>query len=122
MEKEKSLTLNKDIIDVLVANVIPTTKYFESRFDNMENQVNDIRSNIKRLDTKIDKLEDRFDKRFEQIDSRFVQIDGKFVQLDLKIDKNAEENRKLTVKMFSFTFIFLVISVLTMFAKMFELI
>ena len=33
---EESLTLDKKTIDVLVAHIIPTSKYFEARFDHMQ--------------------------------------------------------------------------------------
>ena len=53
------VTLNKETIDVLVANVIPTTKYFEFRFDTVQKQIDHI-------ETQNDQLRIDIDKRFEQ--------------------------------------------------------
>jgi len=112
-EQEQSptqgLTLDQKTIDVLVANIIPTSKYFESRFDNLQYQVNEIKDDIKNLETRMDKrfeqvdaqfaavrneikdLETRMDKRFEQVDARFVSLqadmDKRFQQVDDKLDK-----------------------------------
>lgn len=112
-EQEQSqtqgLTLDQKAIDVLVANIIPTSKYFESRFDNLQYQVNEIKDDIKNLETRMDKrfeqvdgqfaavrheikdLETRMDKRFEQVDARFVTLqtdmEKRFQQVDDKLDK-----------------------------------
>ena len=43
-ENKKELTLNKETVDILVANIIPTTKYFESRFDFMQHQIDEIKN------------------------------------------------------------------------------
>jgi hypothetical protein len=56
--EEKSLKLNQETMDVLVANVIPTTKYFESQFNHMQYQISEIKENQKQFETRVDK---RFD-------------------------------------------------------------
>ena len=38
---EEGLTPDKRTPDVLVANTIPTSKYFEVRFDHMQSQMDD---------------------------------------------------------------------------------
>jgi hypothetical protein len=43
-EKDKEVTVNKETIDILVANVIPTTKYFETRFDFLQHQIEEIKT------------------------------------------------------------------------------
>jgi hypothetical protein len=70
------LTLDPKTIDVLIANIIPTSKYFESRFDNLQYQVNEIKEDIKNLEVRMDKRFEQVDKRFEQVDKRFEQVDG----------------------------------------------
>ena len=45
--KDDKLTINKETIDILVANIIPTTKYFETRFDHLQYQVNEIKEDIR---------------------------------------------------------------------------
>ena len=39
----QGLTLDQKTVEVLVAQIIPTSKYFESRFDHMQYQVNEIK-------------------------------------------------------------------------------
>lgn len=39
---EEGLTLDKRTMEVLVANIIPTSKYFEVRFDHMQSHIDDI--------------------------------------------------------------------------------
>ena len=63
-EIEKSLTLDKKTIDVLVAQVIPTSKYFEVRFDHMEDHINGLKDDLKEFKGDVDK-------RFERVDQRF---------------------------------------------------
>jgi hypothetical protein len=42
-EDIQSLILDKKAMDVLVANIILTSKYFEIRFDHMQNQIDTIK-------------------------------------------------------------------------------
>ncbi|MBW2741564.1 MAG: hypothetical protein JRE64_22590, partial [Deltaproteobacteria bacterium] len=46
-KKEEGLTLDKRTMDVLVANIIPTSKYFEIRFDHMQEQIDDLKVDLK---------------------------------------------------------------------------
>jgi chromosome segregation ATPase len=79
------LTLDPKTIDVLIANIIPTSKYFESRFDNLQYQVNEIKEDIKNLEVRMDKRFEQVDKRFEQVDKRFEQVDAQFVSMRAEI-------------------------------------
>ena len=94
--EEKSLKLNQETMDVLVANVIPTTKYFESQFNHMQYQINEIKENNQKFEIHVDKqfsevkenqkkFEEQVDKRFEQIDKRFEQVDKRFGQIENSI-------------------------------------
>ncbi|MEJ5242996.1 MAG: hypothetical protein WHT64_05470, partial [Desulfomicrobiaceae bacterium] len=74
------LTLDPKTIDVLIANIIPTSKYFESRFDNLQYQVNEIKEDIKNLET-------RMDKRFEQVDAQFVAVRAEIKDLEDRMNK-----------------------------------
>ena len=87
--EEKSLKLNQETMDVLVANVIPTTKYFESQFKHMQYQINEIKDNQK-------DFENRMDKRFEQVDKRFEQVHQRFEQVDSDIKNLTNEVRKIS--------------------------
>jgi chromosome segregation ATPase len=89
----QGLTLDQKTVEVLVAQIIPTSKYFESRFDHMQYQINEIKEDIKQLDARMEKqftavrgeisdLEGRMNQRFEQVDKRFEQVDKRFEQVD----------------------------------------
>ncbi|MFH1896705.1 MAG: hypothetical protein ABH886_00430 [Candidatus Desantisbacteria bacterium] len=111
-EKEEGLMLDKKTMDVLITNIIPTSKYFEVRFDHLQQQmdlkfgylqqqinvkfdhlqqqVDDVKSGVKSLEDKMDKRFEQVDKRFEQVDKRFDKIDKRFEQIDVKLDKLIE--------------------------------
>ena len=127
---EEGLTLDKRTMDVLVANIIPTSRYFEVRFDHMQSQMDDFRGDLKdfrgdvdkRFDTMRSDVDKRFDdmksdmgKRFEQVDKRFEQVDKRFEQVDKrfeqiiasidrlgdKLDHRDEKQRYFTLRMFT---------------------
>ena len=78
-EKDESLTLDKRTMDVLVAHVIPTSKYFEARFDHMQDQID-------RINTDLRDFRGDVDKRFEQV---IASID----RLADKLDHRDERQR-----------------------------
>ena len=97
--------LRQQTVDLLVANVIPTTKYFESRFDFLQHQINQLGEGQKRFEetmnrrfeqthTEIKEFKADVDKRFEQVDKRFEQVDKRFEQVDKRfeqVDKRFEQ-------------------------------
>ncbi|MEA1916779.1 MAG: hypothetical protein U9N42_04525 [Campylobacterota bacterium] len=113
MEEEKTLKINQESMDVLIANVIPTTKYFESRFDHLQYQVNEFKTTQKEMDRRFDSMQQDMDKRFdsmqqdmdrrfdsmqqdmdkrfdsmqEDIDKRFEQVDRRFEQVDRRFEQ-----------------------------------
>ena len=93
-ENSENAAVRLHTLDMLVANIIPTTKYFESRFDFLQHQINELREGQKRLE---DLMELRFgyvEKRFEQIDHRFEQIDQRFEQIEKRFEQvDARFNR-----------------------------
>ncbi|MBC7355801.1 MAG: hypothetical protein H5U09_06335 [Desulfomicrobiaceae bacterium] len=93
------LTLDPKTIDVLIANIIPTSKYFESRFDNLQYQVNEIKEDIKNLEVRMDKRFEQVDKRFEQVDKRFEQVDKRFEQVDAQFVSMRAEIKDLEDRM-----------------------
>ena len=144
------LVLDQKTVDVLVANIIPTSKYFEIRFDHLQYQVDEIKTDIKDLDKKIDarlvafqgdvdkrfeQVDKRFeqvDKRFEQVDKRFEQVDNHFQQIEDKLDKILEridrrideglrENRSQMMRLFTFAMTFSAVSMISLVGKMFKL-
>ena len=68
-EEENSLTLDRKTVDVLVAQIIPTSKYFEVRFDHMQGQLdrfsNDLKDFRGDVDKRFDAVKDNMDKRFD---------------------------------------------------------
>lgn len=83
-EEESSLTLDRKTVDVLVAQIIPTSKYFEARFDHMQGQVDDLKDNLKDFRSDVDK-------RFEQVDKRFDQVIASIERLGDKLDYRDEK-------------------------------
>ena len=106
--EETSLTLDKKTVDVLVAHIIPTSKYFESRFDHMQGQIDHLSGNLRDFRSDVDRRFENVDKRFEQIDKRFEQVDKRFDQviasierLTNKLDYRDEKQRGFTLRMFT---------------------
>ncbi|MFH1860737.1 MAG: hypothetical protein ABH870_06985 [bacterium] len=139
-EKEEGLMLDKKTMDVLITNIIPTSKYFEVRFDYLQQQidakfdylqqqVSDVKLGIISLEDKIDKrftaMQSDIDKRFDRVDKRFEQIDTKLDKLlervDIKIDAGLRENRVLTVRLFTFAMTFAAISMVGLLGKMLQI-
>ena len=136
---EEGLTLDKRTMDVLVANIIPTSKYFEVRFDHMQSQMDDFRGDLKdfrgdvdkRFDTMKSDVDKRFDdmksdmdKRFEQVDKRFEQVDKRFEQiiasidrLGDKLDHRDEKQRYFTMRMFTIAISISILGALGAFLK-----
>ena len=98
-KKEKNgLTVNQETLDVLVTNVIPTTKYFEVRFDDLvdkfdykfehlQYQIDELKENQNSMRSDMDKRFEQVDKRFEQVDKRFEQVDKRFEQVDKRFEQ-----------------------------------
>ena len=93
-EEGTSLTLDKKTVDVLVAHIIPTSKYFEARFDHMQGQIDGLKDNLKEFRGDVDK-------RFEQVDKRFEQVIASIERLGDKLDYRDERQRGFTLRMFT---------------------
>jgi len=134
-KKEEGLTLDKRTMDVLVANIIPTSKYFEIRFDHMQEQIDDLKVDLKDfrgdVDKRFDNIKTDMDKRFEQVDKRFEQVDKRFEQVDKrfeqiiasidrlgdKLEHRDENQRSFTLRMFTIAISISIIGVLGAFLK-----
>jgi putative heme iron utilization protein len=127
-KKEEGLTLDKRTMDVLVANIIPTSKYFEVRFDHMQEQIDDLKVDLKDfrgdVDKRFDNIKTDMDKRFEQVDKRFEQVDKRFEQIIASIDRlgdklehRDENQRSFTLRMFTIAIGISVIGALGTFLK-----
>ena len=89
------LEVNKETIDILVANIIPTTKYFETRFDFLQHQIEEIKTSQIEFKRDIEKRFEEVDRRFEQIDKRFEQIDERFKEIDKRFEQVDERFRQV---------------------------
>lgn len=127
-KKEEGLTLDKRTMDVLVANIIPTSKYFEVRFDHMQEQIDDLKVDLKDfrgdVNKRFDNIKTDMDKRFEQVDRRFEQVDKRFEQIIASIDRlgdklehRDENQRSFTLRMFTIAISISIIGVLGAFLK-----
>jgi len=130
----------------LIAGFFPNTKYFDSRFDLLQVQIDESRRNQEQIkeqlrdfkgdtDKRFDQVDQRFqqvDQRFDQMDQRFQQVDHRFQRLedkidnlieriDVKIDRGLKENRNMTVRLFTFALSFSLVAVIGMFGKLFGL-
>ncbi len=47
----KQLPVNQETLDILVANIIPTSKYFEIRFDHLEDRFERMQGDLTSLRT-----------------------------------------------------------------------
>ena len=127
-KKEEGLTLDKRTMDVLVANIIPTSKYFEIRFDHIQEQIDDLKVDLKDfrgdVDKRFDNIKTDMDKRFEQVDRRFERVDKRFEQIIASIDRlgdklehRDENQRSFTLRMFTIAISISIIGVLGAFLK-----
>ena len=103
--QDQTIVMNEKSMEVLIAKFIPTSQYFEARFDHMQYQINEIKDDIadfkKEMNDRFVSVDKRFEqvydtinefkndvnKRFEQVDKRFEQVDKRFEQVDKKIEK-----------------------------------
>ncbi len=118
---EESLTLDKKTIDVLVAHIIPTSKYFEARFDHMQDQIDGLKGDLRDfrgdVDRRFDSMKEQVDKRFEQVDKRFEQVIASIDRLGDKLDYRDEKQRAFTIRMFTIAITISVLGVLGAFLK-----
>ena len=146
-EKKSEISINEKTIEVLIARLIPTSQYFEVRFDNLEQKFD---YKFEGLNDKFEGLNDKFDqlsrsqenlktdmdKRFEQVsrsqenlktdmDKRFEQVDLKLDKIldriDRRIDEGLRETRGQTFRLFTFAMTFSAISMVGMLGKLFNL-
>ncbi|MCL4546760.1 MAG: hypothetical protein M1576_03345 [Deltaproteobacteria bacterium] len=84
-----------------ISGVFPNAKYFDARFDLLQNQIDEIRRNqeldrnqirdfkndVDRRFSEVDKKFELVDKRFEQVDKRFEQVDKRFEQVNKRFEQ-----------------------------------
>ena len=114
------------VVDLLVANIIPTTKYFESRFDFLQHQIDQLREGQKHLEETMNRRFEQVDRRFEQVDKRFEQVDKRLEQIVASIDRLGDKldhrdlhQRNFTIRMFMISITLSFLGVLGVLLKIF---
>ena len=99
VDTTQGLSLDRKTMDILVANIIPTTKYFESRFDHLQYQVGELKAGQENLlevmDKRFTSMQGDMDKRFTSMqigmDERFTSMqsgmDKRFTSMQSDMDK-----------------------------------
>ena len=104
VKQQEQIKLPQDF-QALIAGFFPNTKYFDSRFDLLQVQIDESRRNQEQIkdqlkdfkgdtDKRFDQVKDQLkdfkddtDKRFEQVDKRFEQVDKRFEQVDHRFQR-----------------------------------
>ena len=74
----------------LIAGFFPNTKYFDSRFDLLQVQIDESRRNQEQIKDQLKDFKGDTDKRFEQVDHRFQRLEDKIDNLIERIDVKVE--------------------------------
>jgi len=134
--KADSYVVHPQVVDLLVANIIPTTKYFESRFDFLQHQINELKEGQKHLEDSMNRRFEEVNKRFEQVDKRFEQVDKRFEQVEKrleqiiasidrlgdKLDQRDLHQRNFTIRMFTIAITLSFLGVLGVLMKIFGIV
>ncbi len=124
-KEQKDISINQKELDLLVANIIPTSRYFEIRFDHLQKQVDELKHGQKEIRADMDRRFAQVDKRFEQVDRRFDQVNAKLdtiiERMDTKIDAGLRENWAMSIRLFTFAMVFSAISMAGLLAKITDL-
>ena len=95
----EKLPINQATLDILVANIIPTSKYFEARFDHLEDRVDRMQNDIidfrSEVSGRFEQVDKRLIGRFQQVDKRFddmkADVDKRFDDMKADVDKRFDE-------------------------------
>ena len=101
-EESTSVALTKGM-EMMIAGFIPNTRYFDSRFDLLQVQVDLMQKGQSEVKSQIIRLEDQVERRFERsdeilkgfkcdVDKRSEQVDGRFSSLKTDMDKRFEKS------------------------------
>ena len=89
IKQQEQIKLPQDF-QALIAGFFPNTKYFDSRFDLLQVQIDELRRNQGQIKEQVKDFRDDTDKRFEQVDHRFQRLEDKIDNLieriDIKVD------------------------------------
>ncbi len=118
------LPVNQETLDILVANIIPTSKYFEARFDHLEHRVIKIEEDLgefrRDVGRRFNEMRDETNRRFEQVDKRFEQMIHSIDRLTDNLENRDQVQRSFTLRMFSVAIAISFVGVLGVLLKIFN--
>ena len=85
IKQQEQIKLPQDF-QALIAGFFPNTKYFDSRFDLLQVQIDESRRNQDQIKDQLKDFKGDTDKRFEQVDNRFQRLEDKIDNLIERID------------------------------------
>ena len=85
IKQQEQVKLPQDF-QALIAGFFPNTKYFDSRFDLLQVQIDELRRNQGQIKEQVKDFKDDTDKRFDHVDKSFEQVDKGFEQVDKRFD------------------------------------
>ena len=110
IKEQEQMKLPQDF-QTLIAGFFPNTKYFDSRFDLLQVQIDESRRNQEQIKEQLRDFKSDTDKRFEQVDKRFEQVDKRFEAITNRFDKRFEQMFSLVLSLFG-SLMILIIAVL----------
>jgi len=119
--------LSRDF-QAIIAGFFPNTRYFDSRFDLLQVQIDELRRGQESLkeeikyrfadvDKRLDEFKKDVDKRFEQVDKRFEEIISSINRLADNLENRDKDQRNFTLRMFSISIAISIIGALGAFLK-----
>jgi len=91
-ENEKNMPLTPDI-QMLIAGHIPNTKYFDSRFDHLQFQSDELRRNQEFFREQARDLKLDMDRKFSDVDKHFDTSRQDMLERFTQVDKRFDESR-----------------------------
>jgi len=100
-EETSSISLTRGM-EMMIAGFIPNTRYFDSRFDLLQVQIDSLQKGQSEVKSQILRLEDQFERRFErsdeilkgfksEVDNRFEKSDQNLNDFKTLVDKRFEK-------------------------------
>ena len=119
--------LSRDF-QAIIAGFFPNTRYFDSRFDLLQVQIDELRRGQESLkeeikyrfadvDKRLDEFKKDVDKRFEQVDRRFEEMISSINRLADNLENRDKDQRNFTLRMFSISIVISIIGALGAFLK-----
>ena len=99
-ENENNIPLTSDI-QMLIAGNFPNTKYFDSRFDHLQFQSDELRRNQEFFREQARDMKLEMDRKFSDVDKHFETTRQDMLERFKQVDKRFEESRRDMKERFS---------------------